>query len=144
MNIKPLTPQRVFDNALNAMRARNYEPAFDQEKQRCMYRSPVGPCVIGASIPDEMYNAVVLEGINIGAILSAAYARRYSTCASIRQLFKDINKPMLIRMQYAHDALAKECSPDPACRKSMFEQDMIDIAVRYGLTYFSPNFNHKE
>lgn len=133
MNITPLTMQQVFDNAINVMRARDYSVAASDGT--CLYRSSVGPCVIGASIPDELYDENI-EGVSAGTLCRNNF--RYSDMSKDRRealarLFSKCDVEFINCLQSAHD----DCQMVGAAleRESRFESSVRQIAKMFDLAY---------
>lgn len=60
MVLDPPTPfttlQAIFDHVARVLSDRGWTRALDPQTGLCRYRSPVGPCAIGACIPDTLYD----------------------------------------------------------------------------------------
>lgn len=140
MNITPLTMQQVLDNALNVMRARDYRVAADSDG-RCLYRSSVGSCVIGASIPDELYDesientsaSALYRGHSHAPFSDASKDKRAAVRAALAKLFSKCDGEFLEQLQDAHDSCrALETALE---REVRFEDLACQIAERFDLAY---------
>ena len=151
MTYTPLTLQQVFDTALQTMRARDYVAAATTVTG-CLYRSPIGPCAIGASIPDELYDPII-EQSSVGDLIKGdPYAlvwfeneedaepceREKALMRGIAQLFSDCPRAALASMQVAHDTMRGAAYESSESRRVAFEGAMAGIAAHYGLTYTPP------
>ena len=136
MNITPLTMQQVLDNALNVMRARDYSVAANS-RGTCLYRSSVGPCVIGASIPDELYDESI-ENTSASALYRGHSHAPFSDAskdkrAALAKLFSKCDVEFLALLQDAHDSCQQmETALE---REVEFEDLACRIAERFGLAY---------
>lgn len=118
-----LTAQQVFDNALNGVRAQNYQASM--KGHICMYRGPDGlKCGIGHSIPDELYDPKMDNfGGNHSSIEIDVLQDEFN---SMSQLFGGLDIHFLSDVQNAHDGMLS---------RDHFEHGMKEIATAYGLVY---------
>ena len=122
--ITTLTPQQVFDNALNGVRAQDYIKS-DTANGMCAYRGSVGlKCGIGHSIPDEVYNPEM-----DCSDFSTAFTDLILKNSKLKKLFKNCAPELLAFLQDAHDCMAN---------KEQFEDVMHEAAMRYDLVYTKP------
>lgn len=155
MSIQPLTLQQVFDNALNVMRARNYKPAYDPDADGgaggCMYRSSIGPCVIGASIPDELYDPLLENTSAVDIVKGDPYDLVHFECDpdleatpelqakldGLKVLFSYCSGNALASMQMAHDDMQLRMTLKS--RREVFEEKMRQLAIDNDLRYTPPS-----
>jgi hypothetical protein len=83
---------RVWAHAQTMTERAVVEGAFGGES--CRYRSPTGPCLIGALIPDELYNPE-FEGLPVSQLLNDGLLDY--------EIFKDISRRFLDLLQACHD-----------------------------------------
>lgn len=103
-----LTNQEVFNNAyIGLMKQQRKSAGRDRNgTSRCQYRGHGNTkCAIGFSIPDELY-VPSLEGIEILTIIDYAYAGDLQECndwVPVAELFDDVDRDLLDRLQFIHD-----------------------------------------
>lgn len=122
--ITPFTPQQVFDNALNGVRAQEYVRS-ESSGVSCSYRGDGGlKCGIGHSIPDEAYNPEMDCSDFSTAINDLIYKD-----SKLKKMFKDCEPELLQCLQDAHDCMADG---------NQFEDAMHTAALRHNLVYTKP------
>jgi len=134
-NIRPLTHQEVFDIALRTMRNRNYIKSVDEYGDTCMYRSSIGPCAIGACIPDALYEPEIESGTRYGGGIGALM--HHDIFPQIQKLFSICNVRLLKEIQYCHDSISELWSKYQ--KKEVFENTMYKIAQIYNLQFTGLN-----
>jgi hypothetical protein len=119
-----MTEQEVFNTAWNALSARGWTRAGIEIKDsvndeypyfQCRYRSPVGPCALGAVIPDDEY---VPEWDTDRSTTTERICDIVST-------LRGLDKGFLTGLQSCHD---KGRTP------LVMEEDFRAFAAKYGLT----------
>lgn len=134
-NIRPLTHQEVFDIALRTMRNRGYTKSVNKEGDTCMYRSSIGPCAIGACIPDALYEPGIESGTKYGGGIDILMHR--DDFKQITKLFNNCNVRFLKEIQNCHDSirtLNKTINP-----KNQFENTMYEVAKTFDLQFTGLN-----
>jgi hypothetical protein len=135
--LTPLTAQDVFDAGLFGIRKQNYERSYRPDLDACVYRGPDGAkCIIGHSMPDEVYRPIFDDGILVG--IESLMAAPSEETAALRTLYASVSVNMLGRMQHAHDSLlSTRYSTEEARRHAaeMFEKRMQEIAAENNLVY---------
>lgn len=135
-NIRPLTRQEVFDIALRTMRNRGYTRSVNKEDNTCMYRSEIGPCAIGACIPDALYDPEMESGtMNGGGIGTLMHHDGFE---QISKLFSNCNVKLLKEIQNCHDGIS-EILFGLNERKRFFESQMYEVAEMYYLQFTGLN-----
>lgn len=115
------TNQEVFDRVYAY--AKTVTKAAINDEGTCLYRSPVGPCLIGSLIKDEFYS----EG------LEGSYATTNVVLEALRKSGINLeDENFLLVIQCAHDEVVMEGSVE-----SNFNQELISnlkaVADQYKL-----------
>lgn len=116
------TNQSVFDKAWQAFVVEK-RPASARTSEggvKCFYRSDVGACAIGLSIPDTLYSTA-MEEINI--------YRMVEHFPEIEDWFSECDTYVLTRLQTSHDNAS--CFGDQFT--SRVEADLREIALEFDL-----------
>ena len=134
--IRPLTHQEVFDIALRTMRNRGYTKSVNKESDTCMYRSSVGPCAIGACIPDALYEPEIESGTRYGGGIGVLM--HSDNFKQISKLFSNCNVRFLEGVQNCHDDIS-EILLGIDERKQFFENKMYEVTRIYNLEFTGLN-----
>lgn len=127
-----LTRQQVFDQGLFGVRRQNYVASQNKERQ-CAYRGLYAlKCVVGHSIPGEIYKK------EMDACLMAV-SRLYSCFVGVLGLFRKDYLTMLGDMQHTHDYYLGDLQ-SPLC----FEDGMRRTAALHVVTYTPPTLREQE
>ena len=120
-SITPLTPQQVFDNALNGVVR---QKGFSIRGEACYYNHPLQPnvhCGIGHSIPAKW------------AVPNSRIVCLVATDPRVNKLFRDIPHSLLSNVQSTHDFAARVSRG-----MGYFKEEMKKLAQEYNLTYTEP------
>lgn len=135
-NIRPLTHQEVFDIALRTMRNRGYTISVNKSGKTCMYRSSIGPCAIGACIPDALYDFQIESGKKCGGGIGVLM--HSDNFKQISKLFGNCNVRFLEGVQNCHDGISGTFWGVDE-RKRFFENTMYDVARIFDLHFTGLN-----
>ena len=123
---KPQSNQEFFDNAVDWLLVRE-TPVCRNEEDFCAYRDKdrTTACVIGAFIPDSMFDDDPdrFENRSIRDLVHPN--SRFTMCQEVVDLFQHVDNNLLTAVQDVHDS---------ACRTKDRIRDMNEIASRFGLT----------
>lgn len=119
------SPQEIFDSACkHIMTQRRMAGTIENNMPTCKYRMPDGTkCIVGAFIPDNLYDPGMEHAGSIGAVLFGISEGVFSDKLSWMELYQDI----LFDLQSLHDSIS-------TWEKESAMRDGLDgIAERYGL-----------
>ena len=128
-----LTPQQLYDNALNQIRKQG---TASHDDDGCLYRGPNGTmCAVGASIPDDLYFPG-MEHVEIRYLLAQSdwfYRTHTIKIDKLREHLGEENEDLMVHLQRIHD----ELEPRIGAAFSMldFEIRMKGLADKFGLNY---------
>lgn len=132
MNIQPLTPQQVFDNALFGIRKQGYVRSALPDGQ-CRLRDDSGrSCAIGKSIPDALYTP------EMEIAIATAMDQPCPEFEQLLKLFADCEVNLLQLLQKAHDQYLPDGSQCFSSGGHDYELLMQRIASQYNLVYTLP------
>ena len=93
MTRQEMTRQEIFDKAVAVVAERGFTTAMDNGN--CRYRSDIGPCLVGALIPDDLYNPII-EGRPVLDDMVFSLIPGIPDTDDMRTFLKEL--------QYCHDA----------------------------------------
>lgn len=134
--IRPLNEQEVFDIALRTMRNRDYLKAKSEKDDSCLYRSSVGPCAIGACIPNTLYDYRMEGKSRIGGSIGLVLSKS-KFFPELIQLFSKCKDTFLQSIQSCHDNLNDVSNTISA--RNQFENSMYKVAYNYNLKFTGLN-----